>query len=400
MKTKDYLSVVSSVRGTVFEHPTSLSSDGKVALIGLYDDGDKGHNSGAAYVSVVFEDNWIREAKLTADDGKSCDSFGSSVSLSGDGKLAVIGAHYAGDDRGAVYVFGFDGTEWKQQAKLTASDGEKYDWFGSSVSISGDGKTILIAAQGCADEEIGVGAAYVFSCIDSVWVEQAKLSPGVGGINSRFGYSVSLSSDGQTAVVGAFDDSASDISISAYVYVRFGDTWIEQAKLRAEGGSIFGHYFGCSISLSGDGQTVAIGSYGDDGSKGSVIIFVRSRSSWTQQAKLVASDGTDGDWFGYSSSLSGDGLTVLISTFYVNKVGESGSTYVFIRQGDEWVEKLKLSANDTDSSESFNRILGRTNSLSSSGEKALLITSTKAKNGDSLSTTYAVDLNKALREVA
>jgi hypothetical protein len=150
------------------------------------------------------------------------------------------------------------------------------------------------------------------------WFEIQKLLASDGGDGDFFGVSVSISGD--YAIIGAFGD---DLRGSAYVFVRSGSSWLQEAKLVASDSSM-DDMFGYSVSISGD--YAIIGAFGDD-SRGSAYIFVRSGSSWLQEAKLVASDGGDGDFFGFSVSISGD--YAIIGAEY-DDLGR-GSAYVFIR---------------------------------------------------------------------
>ena len=156
------------------------------------------------------------QAKLIASDGARLDKFGFSVSISGD--TAVVGAG-SGDgnfvDSGSAYVFVRSGTTWSEQAKLTASDGAAADFFGNSVSISGD--TALVGAPRDDDNGTNSGSVYAFLRSGGSWSEEAKLSASDGAVDDRFGESVSIRGD--TALVGAFlDDDNGNDSGSAYVY--------------------------------------------------------------------------------------------------------------------------------------------------------------------------------------
>jgi hypothetical protein len=160
---------------------------------------------------------------------------------------------------------------------------------------------------------------------------QQKLTASDGVASDRFGCSVSLSGD--TALIGAEDEYDSlYLSGSAYVFTRSGTTWTQQAKLTAADAAA-GDYFGSSVSL--DGDTAFIGAYygGDNGvDSGSAYVFTRSGTTWTQQAKLIASDGTYNDRFGSSVSLEGD--TALIGAYFDDDNGDnSGSVYVFTKEG-------------------------------------------------------------------
>ncbi|MBN1795656.1 MAG: FG-GAP repeat protein, partial [Sedimentisphaerales bacterium] len=190
-----------------------------------------------------------------------------------------------------------------QRAKLLASDGEEADLFGDSVDISGD--TAVIGAYGDNDNGSNSGSAYIFCFNDSSWLQQAKLLTYDGAGYDYFGYFVAISGD--TAVIGAFgdDDNGGD-SGSAYIFGFNGSSWLQQAKLLASDGAAE-DYFGFSVAISGD--TAIIGAYSDDDNgydSGSAYIFHFNGSSWLQQAKLLASDGADSDYFGFSVAISGD----------------------------------------------------------------------------------------------
>ncbi|HWR63417.1 MAG TPA: hypothetical protein VN365_03340, partial [Candidatus Thermoplasmatota archaeon] len=207
-----------------------------------------------------------------------------------------------------------------QEAKLIASDGGWSDQFGNSVSISGD--TALIGAHWDITNEFHAGSAYVFSRTGTTWTEQQKLFASDGSLDDTFGVSVSL--DGDTALIGAFgDDDIGDESGSAYIFIRSGTTWTLQQKVLASDGAPQ-HYFGVSVSLSGD--TTLIGTYNN-----SVYVFTRTGTTWTQQQKLLASD--NGDSFGHSVSIDSD--IALIGARYDDDLGSySGSAYVFMRESE------------------------------------------------------------------
>jgi hypothetical protein len=335
--------------GDYFGYRVSL--DGDTALIGAYCDDDNGAQSGSAYVFTRTGTTWTQQAKLTASDETADDVFGISVSLSGD--TALIGA--LGDDdngvnSGSVYVFTRTGTTWTQQAKLVASDGQVEDNFGNSVSLSGD--TALIAAWADDDNGPMSGSAYVFTRTGTTWTQQAKLLASDGAYQDGFGYSVSLSGD--TALIAASgDDDNGAQSGSAYVFTRTGTTWTQQAKLTASDGAAW-DIFGFSVSLSGD--TALIGAptyYGYSNGTGSAYVFTRTGTTWTQQAKLLASDGATYDFFGFSVSLSGD--AALIGAYYDDEgnVEDSGSAYVFTRTGTTWTQQQKLLALDGAANDQF-----------------------------------------------
>lgn len=276
-------------------------------------------------------------AKLLPSEGEGGDCFGQSVSIDGD--YAIVGA--VGDDDsvfggGAAYVFVRSGTVWTRQAKLTADDGEYEDSFGNCVSISGN--YAIVGAWN--DDEIGTssGSAYVFVRSGTVWTQQAKLVPGDGAAYDYFGNCVSISGD--YAIVGShYDDDNGAYTGSAYVFARSDTTWTEQDKLLPSDSAAY-DYFGDSVSISGD--YAIVGSGNKDGNKGAAYVFMRSDTDWTQQEKLTASDGVGGDYFGYSVSIKG--ASVILGARGVG--GTTGAAYVFVRSGTDWAQQDKLVASD------------------------------------------------------
>ena len=342
-------------RGDQFGWSVALSSDGFTALIGAVDDGDpNGDRAGSVYVFDRSGSSWNQQAKLVAIDGNNDDQFGDSVALSSDGSTALIGApdddisNDPGSDvydgAGSAYVFDRSGASWTQEAKLTSNDSVSGDNFGESVALSGDGSTALIGAGEETNlNDILGGSAYVFDSAGGSWSRQAKLAANDGDSEDLFGWSVALSSDGTTALIGAVDDEDpnGDRAGSAYVFDKSGSSWSQQAKLAADDGDA-NDQFGYSVALSNDGFTALIGAYNDEdpngksaefdfSGAGSAYVFDRSSRSWSQQAKLAADDGDSDDRFGDSVVLSSDGSTALIgASGDEDPNGEgAGSAYVF-----------------------------------------------------------------------
>jgi len=182
--------------------------------------------------------------------------------------------------------------------KLTASDADAGDSFGSSVSISGD--TAVVGAYKYNGSSTDSGAVYVFVRSGTSWSEQQKLIPDDGFAGDQFGFSVSISND--TAVIGAPGAGSG----SAYVFMRSGSLWSEQQKLDPYGTSS-GDLFGWSVAISGD---TAVSSSNGGGGPGSTYLFGRSGTTWSEPQKLTANAGTADDGFGNSVSIAGDTLVV------------------------------------------------------------------------------------------
>ncbi len=229
------------------------------------------------------------------------------------------------------------------ETKLTAADAASSDMFGNSVSLSGD--TAVVGAYRNDDAGGESGSAYVFiRDAGGAWGQQAKLTASDGAADDYFGWAVSI--DGNTAVVGAYvdDDSAGVNQGSAYVFVRdAGDSWSEQAKLLASDAEA-DDLFGASVSIHGD--TVMVGA-SDDNKAGAVYAFTRDGGgTWTQEARLTAPSVTPYDWFGRSLSVNGD--TAVLGAYGDDDGGSwSGAAYVFIRDaGGAWGQQAKLTASD------------------------------------------------------
>ena len=193
----------------------SVSIDGEYCIIGASSDDSNGSSAGSAYLFRYKDGSWVEETKLTASDGDEMDFFGSCVSVSGD---YCIVAAYADEDNGynsgSAYVFKRDGTDWVEQAKLMASDGFEYQYFGRSVAISGD--YCVVGANGDGDKGFFAGAAYIFKREGTDWVEEAKLTASDGSRKDYFGWVVSICGD--YCVVGALlDEDHGDKSGSAYI---------------------------------------------------------------------------------------------------------------------------------------------------------------------------------------
>lgn len=317
-----------------------------------------------------------QQAKLTAQDGEKDDSFGWSVAISGN--TAIVGAHWDDDFTGAVYIFEKPITGWAnatQTAKLTAQNGEAGDNFGYSVAISGD--TVVIGASG---DNVDQGAAYIFEKPASGWAnatQTAKLTASDGrgggfGIGDTFGYSTAI--NGDTVVVGALGAEA------AYVIEKPINGWsdtTEVAKLTARGGLQI-DFFGTSVALNND--TVIVGDHWVDGGRGAAYLFEKPAIGWvnsTETVKLTASDRMAFDHFGRSVALNGE--IVVIGARGDNSV--TGMVYLFEKPASGWANAIqiaKLTAEDTETRDDFGW------SVAISGDKFLV----GARNADSTGAAY------------
>jgi len=262
---------------------------------------------------------WTEQEKLFSSDGASGDYFGNSVSI--DGNYAVVGAYDENNGTGAAYIFFRIGTNWIEQQKLTASDGEIGDNFGCSVSIF-ENLTIV----GAKNDEGGIGSAYLFNRSGTKWIEERKLIASDGETGDYFGSSVSINK--KLAIVGAVGDDSYKGSVYAYNYSITNVT--ETIKLEAPDGEI-GDHFGCSLFFNG--RFAIIGAYEDDGDKGSAYILEHC-CYWKWREKINTTGGLP--YFGWSVSIDGD--HAIIGAPGKPDSGSTGSVYIFKREENNWFE--------------------------------------------------------------
>lgn len=307
----------------------SVALDGDTAVVGAPLKPPAGQ--GMAYVFERSGQSWSQVAALTAADAGANDGLGKSVAVNGDTILVGAPGWCMGASRGAVYVFERSGSTWSQRASLAAGDGVSGDRFGSAVAI--DGETALVGAPGKAS---GRGAAYVFIRSGPYWTQEAEFWPAGGTASDGFGRAVAL--DGETAVVGASGGGATHTG-TAYVYVRSGSSWTQQALLTANDGAAY-DMFGDSVAIAGD--TAIVGASGKALGMGVAYVFTQSGASWVQQQKLATSNGAAGDGLGKAAALDGD--TAVLGA--PAKSWNRGSAYVFARSGALWAQQADLTAAD------------------------------------------------------
>ena len=330
----------------------AVALDGDTAVVGAAG-ADVGGNDGqgAAFVYVRSGGVWTQQARLVADDGVAGDEFGFALAISGD--RIVVGARFAAiggvDGQGAAYVFERSGTTWTQQAKLAATDGAAFDGYGNSVAI--DGGTIVVGAQNATvNGNMSQGAAYVYA-FDGGWNFESRLSASDGAAWVQFGRAVSVRGD--SVLVGAVSAmiGANQGQGAAYVFTRGGGNWSERTRLIASDGEPWDG-FGGAVALDA-GQAIIGASSNGMASQGAAYVFVGSGADWREQGKLVASDAFDGDNFGTSVALSG-GVAMAGSLFSdLAGVQNAGAVYVYMRSGDAWTEQAKLVAEDASDGAEF-----------------------------------------------
>jgi hypothetical protein len=399
----------------------------------------------------VEQQAYLKASNTEASDHFGCGGVlqghtGQGVAISADGTTLVVGAPHEssgsagmngnqGDnsvfDAGAAYVFLRQGDRWMQQAYVKASNPGMSARFGHAVALSGNGDTLAVSAVWESSNAVGIngnqkdesipqaGAVYVFVRRGSTWMQQAYIKASntgeagtadTFGEGDQFGFSVTLSADGNTLAVGALTEDGGSAGINGnqadnsaqsagavYVYTRARDAWSQQAYVKPSSIDA-GDMFGYSVALSADGNTLGAGSFDEDGSgrsinaphdnrtngAGAAYVFTRAGNTWSQQAYVKPSNGESQDSFGVQVVLSDDGSTMLVgsldedcSASGVNAPGcdndwredlSMGAAYVFVRTGGTWSQQAFLKASNT----GFNDWFGSRLALSGDGNLAVI----------------------------
>jgi LruC domain-containing protein len=313
-------------------YSVSLSSNGQTVAIGARFNDGNGYNAGHVRIYSFNGSSW---SQLGQDiDGEAAGDYsGYSVSLSSDGQTVAIGA-YRNDGNGSyaghVRVYSFNGSSWNQLGQDI--DGEAYgDYSGLSVSLSSDGQTVAIGAPGNDGNGNGSGHVRIYSLNGSSWT---KLGQDIDGeaYGDDSGWSVSLSSDGQTVAIGAPYNGPYAGHVRVYSFN--GSSW-NQVGQDIDGEAV-GDFSGYSVSLSSDGSILAIGAYRNNGNgtrAGHVRIYSFNGSSWSQLGQDIDGEAA-GDYSGRSVSLSSDGQTVAIGAPYNGS--NAGHVRVYSFNGSSW----------------------------------------------------------------
>ncbi len=384
-----YIKASNAEAGDQFGRPLSLSSDGNTLAVGARNedsssvgvngvDNNFGFNNGAVYVFRRTGGTWTQQAYIKAPI--TIFHFGQSVSLSADGHTLAVGADRilnAGVGDGAfVYRFNLSSNTWLLQSSfrplvssprvnLGTPTNPSFNGgdFGRFVSLNTDGNTLAVSAFSDNTSSTGVngtimpgtttgsGAVYIYRYISNAWTQQAFIKASNAGEGDVFG-SLSLSGDGNTLAVGALredststgvngeiNDSTTD-SGAAYVFRFNSGVWSQQAYIKPFNTS-GGDLFGWKLSLSGDGNTLAVGATDEDGSatgingvdsnsvsnSGAAYIFEFNNSTWSQRAYIKAGDNSANSWFGNDVSLNEDGSSLAVGSPGRNSL--TGAVYLY-----------------------------------------------------------------------
>lgn len=432
-----YLKASNTSEETWFGLYTAVSGDGNTIVIaspressgtdGINgpQDNQNAPQSGAVYVFVrdPATSNWSQQAYIKAANSFTGLGFGmTGLTLSHDGStLAVSAEAYPspGPEAGAVYVFARNGTSWTEQALLQPSNIRLSAQFGYSLGLSADGNSLFVGSPGEASFATGVGppqtdmngsnsgAAYLFTRSGGTWTESGYFKMSTNQTSASFGTSVAISADASTLAVGAPNEHSDGTGINGtegnynnqgsgavYVFVRSGNTWVQQAYVKSPTPMLQtqGDHLGTALALSGNGNTLVVTATGEDSDardvggdqvnndatdSGAAYVYTRVGGFWGYQAFLKASNTDALDEFGFAIDISDDGNTVAVSTRledggargvggdpFNNDVFTTGAVYLFRRTGNTWAPGNYVHSSNSDLGDLFGTSIG----LSADGE--------------------------------
>ena len=261
---------------------------------------------------------------------------GQSVAVSADGNTAIIGAPSDNSNQGGAWVFVRSGTTWTQQGgKLVGTGAVGSAKQGFSVAVSADGNT---AAIGGNLDNLANGAVWVFTRSGISWSQQGAKLVGTGNTGfAQQGSALSLSADGNTLAIGGIGDDS--YAGAAWVFTRVGGVWSQQGGKLVGTGATGAARQGCSVSLSSDANYLAVGGYNDNSRQGAAWIYSRSGTVWSQQGgKLFGTGGSSTPFQGYAVALNANGNT-LISGGPNDASTLTGAAWVFTRSGTTWSQQ-------------------------------------------------------------
>jgi hypothetical protein len=319
----------------------AISDDGNTAIVG------GGYDGGAAWVWIRSGAVWTQQGpKLVGPPG----NFGFTVSLSGDGNTTLVASPYYGSPvaTGTVLIWTRSEGIWTQQGPMLVGSGAIGDVYqGESAALSADGNTALVGGR---EDNGNVGAVWVWTRSGGLWTQQGTKLVAIDAVgNAEQGISVALSADGNTAIVGGFEDN---VGVgAAWIWTRIGGVWTQQGAKLVASGATGPALQGTSVALSANGNTAVIGGYFDNNGIGAAWVWTRSGEVWSQQGnKLVGSFARGKSGQGSSVALSADGNIAVIAGPTDNL--NDGSLWVWTRSGGVWTQQVKkLQSVEVDSHE-------------------------------------------------
>lgn len=328
-----------------FGYTTAFSSDGTLLAIAAIGSGTGSTGTVSIYRKEI--QSWVIQQTIVPENVSESYSFGFDISMAQNGNVLVISSIL--EDK--IYIYKNINNVFILHSTLTPSSLPMYGKYGNSVTVSGDGSTIVVG--------IGTGNSnddkvYVYRLENELWIEEAILSPNITDVNSKFGCSIRISNDGNTLVIGASGLSTAQgiESGAAFIYTREVDVWSQKKILMPDFSSNRAN-FGHDVSISGDGQTVAVGGINYTGStdSGAVIIYRFNGINWIKDNVLVPPLVMSGDKFGSVTLTDSGNILVVGASGDSVEVNKGGAIYIYTTVNGVWTfHSKKTPINPTEQS--------------------------------------------------
>jgi hypothetical protein len=346
-----------------------MTADGTRLLVGAHNETVTGSlGAGRAYIFVKTGSVWSQEAVLSASDKAAYAYFGLAGDISSDGTMVAIGCPYltvgANDYVGKVYVFTRSGSTWTQQYTMLASEVIARNGFGYSIAISQDKSRMAIGATRSASNTYRPGKVYIYRDNGGSWVEEQVISPGISN-NSGVGEAIAMTPDGTRIIIGARNEyiyvNGTTYGV-IYIYVRTGTTWALEFSTP---GVVASHArtMGFSVAINDAGTKVVAGTQwfsNTHGNQGCIIVYKRTGSTWTTEAKIYETPPTSEAYFGYCVRMAASGNKIVVSSTgsTVSGKGNSGKIHIYRFNGTSWVLMSTINATDTEVNSYFGHKMG------------------------------------------
>lgn len=350
--------------GSAFGNSVAISGDGNTIVVGsLY---ENFYDTGASYVYKKVNNEWVEEIKLVPPSEEFYCYFGNSVSINYDGTriaIAAFGKDFIGDndffdDNGSVYIYNKINDIWTLEAELYPSNLASYLYFGCFISMDNTGTRIAIGAKGDSDVNNNIynaGAVYIFTRNEVTWNEEAYIVSDERANNDYFGQSVSISGDGTRVIIGSpFKITSSyDEGGKAYIYLRTNVSWAQETKLISNDLTYYSR-FGWAVDINDTGNIAIISAvnhpYNGTNGYGKAYIFTRSGTTWSEIYSMISSVPDYSYWFGFSVSINGDGTRIAIGANREDidfSIVQAGAIYIFDFINNIWDFAYRLSPIDS-----------------------------------------------------
>ena len=360
-----------------FGNSCAINSDGTRMIVGAHNEDNGGTNYGAVYIYTYSNGKWddgVRIGAPTPVSGTSDQAFGRDVDINSAGTRVVVGAVFddtGGTDAGAAYVYSYSNGTWTldtvsgvSTGRIQASNAGGGDRFGKSVAMSGDGTKIIVGAIYEDTGATNAGTAYIYTYSGSSWGSEnvIRAHDNASGGDSEFGWKVAMNNDGTKVVVGApyhdlnASDGAANNAGAAYVFALSGSSWSEQAKIQASDIAA-GDLFGYCVDINSDGTKIVIGAKNEDTGAtdaGAAYVYTYSSGTWGSEQKIQASDKQANSEFGGTAAFNTDGTKLIVGAYHEDTgANDSGAAYIFAYDGSNWNEVVKLKAYDGAADDDF-----------------------------------------------